>query len=502
MITTINEFRQFNESNNWTDEQRAEKLEQIIELGREMISNYRLSEESAEFKSEKNAEVAELLQRLNKTSVIAEGVLIEVYKPFTQKRLSNKAYFDFVNNSVGVINQDFIVLSDAVRTLSTKLTGASSHIRMTHNTRDIETGTMKTTESLSGAWESIKSWFDGFKNRIMGMLPNMESELDEIKKQSAQFSVVTESVGNNASNYVLEDIVDGFLQPYITEMTDYRLDHDGNTVMLYIPIDDVKFDIKDQHSPEWNILNLAFQEFCNEHGLYDFEVTTTDGYTDLVFSADTDTIDVRNPRYESKVNEIMSDDQRARRNATSKASHAKRRQQNKAIADVLTKAKEAIGYAEDEEYFLDLAVTKEKALMAMLAEFSAKSIVIDDKILTLVNIAAKETLDMKEYIDKITNAEEVGNAVAKMSQALMEMHKSVINVSGSTRHISDTSDSPDGTFNAHFDHETKTVVTPTTEGAANESAGSFIAKIWDSIKMFFKSFKRASKEADNALAAI
>ncbi len=578
MITNINDFRKINESIE-DDSQRAEKLAQLVELGKQMLENYKKAEEFAALKAEKNAEVQELLERMNKTSIIAESTLIEVYKPFQTKRLSSKEYFDFVNTSVGVINDDFKTLSESIKALSTKLTGGTSYIRTTKNTRDLPEGTLKTTESLSDIWSSIKSWFTSFKESIINMLPGMESKLQAIKVQANNFNPTTESVTNvtesisDDKKYILEDTIEGFLKPYIDEIADYSLDSDGTTVLLYVPAADVKFDISDQHAPEWNILNIAFQEFCKANDLYDFEVTTTDGYTNLVLSADTDIIDMRQYPRESMTNESaphVSDEEKsmarkwwgdtlsindqkalltkhapfylgdtfranlydkdnatiydmwvaegkpdyvltnealtpqqiAARNAYSKEYKRTRREQAKNIATVLQKAKDAIEMEKKESYFNDLANTNEQMIKQLLAELNAKSVAIGDKILTLVNVAEREAFDMKVYEEKMTSAELVGDAVAKMAKALIEIHKTSSHTAGSVRHIHNTSDLPEGTFNAHFDHETKTVVPPTSEGKTNEGLSSWLMDSWKTIKGFFTSFRTASKEVDAALASI
>lgn len=580
MITSINEYRKYNESLS-SDNQRAAKLATLVELGRQMVKNYKLAEEQATLKAEKNAEVAELLARMNKTSVIAEGVLIEVYKPYETTRLSSKAYFDFVNNSVGVISEDFKTLSETIKSISTKLSGGSKYIRTTKNTRDVPTGTIKTTESLSSIWDSIKEWFVSVKNTILGMLPGMEAKLADIKNDAVRFQDDSEMVnipngpsnkkmafaktesnkaqmwefyyrdangvetvvdtkimrnpeeskyykalqekmldkddttcmvgyrnygiseGAAKNNYVLEDAIEGFLKPYIKDGADYTLDDDDNTVMLYIPASDMLFDIRDLHAPEWNILRLAFQEFCKQNDLYDFDVTTTDGDTEFVLSADVDIVDTRGGfTNEATVNEDLTPDQVAARNAYSKEYKRNRREQDRAIADVLTKAKEAIEISKTEAYYNELAATNEKMIMQLLEELNAKSVAIDDKILTLIKTEEKEAFDMKVYEEKITNAEAVGDAVAKMAKALMEIHKTTSTVSGSVRHIGDTSDSPEGTFNAHFDHETKTVIPPTSESVTNEGLSSWIMDSWKTIKGFFTSFRNASKSVDTSLAAI
>jgi len=144
--------------------------------------------------------------------------------------------------------------------------------------------------------QSVKTWMGvnslGYLERqaiLQRIGLNKQQELVEQK------SVSIEETHNN-ENYVLEDIIFDFLAPYIKPAADYTLDSDNETVMLYIPATDVLFDITNIESPEFKILLDKFKEFCNANNLYDCDVTTTSNNTDLVFSADTDIIDVRNPR--------------------------------------------------------------------------------------------------------------------------------------------------------------------------------------------------------------
>ena len=128
-------------------------------------------------------------------------------------------------------------------------------------------------------------------------------------------------------------------------------------------------------------------------------------------------------------------------------SHARRREQNKNVENVLVKAKEAIELAQKQSYFEELAKVQEEQVIALLKEFNSKSIAIDDVILNLIRTESKPVLDTAEYEKNMTNAEQVGDAVALMSKALIEIHKNTVNVSGSVRQYKDDSNSPDGTFN-------------------------------------------------------
>jgi hypothetical protein len=150
----------------------------------------------------------------------------------------------------------------------------------------------------------------------------------------------------------------------------------------------------------------------------------------------------------------------------------------------------------------ELAKMKQEQIIALLKEFDAKSIAIDDKIVRLISIEGKEKLDQAMYVDYITNAEKVNEGIAEMAMNLMSIHTKVIEVSGSVRHYADDTNLPEGTLDASFDWERKTVRPPASETPSEEvkeGVMSFFKNIWNSIKSFFGAFKVASAEVDVAL---
>lgn len=165
------------------------------------------------------------------------------------------------------------------------------------------------------------------------------------------------------------------------------------------------------------------------------------------------------------------------------------------VTEILKKAKETLEHAKEQAFYEELAQIKQEQIIELLKEFSAKSIAIDNKIITLVSMAAKPKLDQTMYADWITNAEKVDANIAEMASNLMAIHTKVIEVSGSVRHYANNNQRlPDGTFNAAFDWENKRVKSPVAE-----SLGNSFVKIWKLIKSFFGSFKRASVKVDVAL---
>lgn len=407
MITKISDFK-INESLS-SDRAREAKLQILIDTARQMIENYKKAEEFEQLKNEKNIEVKEVLERLNKTSVIAEGVLIEVIKPFQQKRFSSKAYFDFVETSVGTISEDFRLLSNEIKATSIKMSAEKEYIRTNKNTRNKETGTM--SEGIGDFYNNIKNWVQAFVSKLSVLLNKTERDLGIIMAKAEKFSSMVESAK--------DDVI--FLKTQL------------------------------QKAYEAGGENMEYDEMYGYNQTVSFEDWFKKEY---------------NPTF--NVNEDLSpeEERRLRRNRASRDSHARRREQNKNVETVLVKAKEAIELAQKQSYFEELAKVQEEQVIALLKEFNSKSIAIDDVILNLIRTESKPVLDTAEYEKNMTNAELVGDAVALMSKGLIEIHKNTVNISGSVRQYKDDSESPEGTFNARFDWENKTVKIP--ENAQND----------------------------------
>lgn len=351
----LTKFHIFNESLS-TDRIRAAKLANLVDAGKQMIENYKMAEEVALKKAQANAELAELLAELGKTSVVVEGVLVEVCKPYESNRLATKEYFEFVHNAVSEIDESFRALSNTIEEASTKMSKDKAYISKLKNTKKLPEGTLKQNEGIA-------SWITNLLNRVKRFLiPSILDNMSKLSSESKRFMVVTESKE--------EDL----------------------------------------------------------------------------------------------------------------------------IVKILAKAKEAIDYGMEEAYYVELAKSKEPMIMQLLDDFQAKSVAIGDTILNMVRTPGKEVFDMKAYEEKITNAEQVGEATAAMAKNLMDLYRKSIPVSGSIRHIKDDTGSPDGTFNVRFNHKTLK-----TELPKNESVSNAIASL---IRGIFALFKSNSKKVDKALAKI
>lgn len=174
---------------------------------------------------------------------------------------------------------------------------------------------------------------------------------------------------------------------------------------------------------------------------------------------------------------------------------------NSLVVEALKKASLLIDDAENEKYFLELAKIKEQQVIAMLNEFKAKKLAIDDKVLSLIKIESKPSLDKATYMNNMSNAEIVTESVADMAQNLFSLYTKSFQTSGSVRQYKDDSGLPEGTLGASFDWIIKQVVAPTTTSNENKIV-DFVKNAIRKLKQYVSGFKIASKRADMALSEI
>lgn len=157
--------------------------------------------------------------------------------------------------------------------------------KMDEITKDYQ---ISTPESITPVLSEIKQNFKDLYDGLTGWVSSGHDVTRYGNYNSIQARLFESA---SSGNYILEDVVTDFLEPYIKPDAEYNLDNDDNKVMIYIDADDVLFDIFDQHAPEWNIIKLGFDNFCKANNLYNGDATTTDD--SLVLSAEVDIIDVR-----------------------------------------------------------------------------------------------------------------------------------------------------------------------------------------------------------------
>ena len=379
MITSINNFNKKLKESLSSDRSNKVKLDMLIQTCREMIDAYNKADEFEALKKDKQENVKTILDSIQAISVIASGVLIEVIRPYEQKRLETKEYINFVETSIDTITKEYKEMHDKCVLLATKTSEDSTQLRKTKNTKNIATGTLTYNEGLG---DIIINTFNKIKLSLAYIVSKFKKDLSAIKSKALQFQALTE---NN-------------------------------------------------------------------------------------------------------INENIDDNK---------------------IVELLSKAKEAIANAEKQAYYTELAKSKEELVKNLLKEFKAKSIAIDDKIVSLISIKGGTSMLSAVYQENITNAEIVGESVAEMANDLLSLHTKTTSVSGSVRQYQDDTNSPDGTLNASFDYVLKKVMLSQnnpnhnrSESIINEGLLDILKGAWNSIKSFISNFRISSKKCDNALDSI
>lgn len=201
MITKINNF--ILEASLSQQREEKAKIALLVQTAKEMVELYNKSEEFENLKKIQNIEIETLLDQMEKTSIIASGVLIEVIKPYETMRMSNKEYTEFVESSINMINEDYKKMHDKAIELNTKLSNGSKYLRFFNNSKKLPTGTL-TSESMGNILSTIKEWYNIFKKSVLSLLNSFNSNLDMIKQKALSFQQLNtnESVSSNDLNDV------------------------------------------------------------------------------------------------------------------------------------------------------------------------------------------------------------------------------------------------------------------------------------------------------------
>lgn len=478
MITNINEWKKHLESlkkineNKDNDEVKKAKFDELISLSKEVLKDYRRLAEFKNLKKIENEKVKELLEMIDETSIIADKTLIEVFKPYKRKQLNTKAYFKFVEESVNVIADDFRELSDTIKEAATKSVDGKFGLRKTANTKFKKTGTMEFNENkIVDMFNKFIKWIVTNFNKLINKI---NRDLAKINKKADKFN---KSVGVNESL-----ITERAKMFYSADNDKYYLQDDNDK--YYIVTTNPKTPVKVSNS-----MPVDVEEITDKKTIMRFKKVVT-------ASNDIDAKDLFK-------NAGLTDEEIEARNKYSREYKKRKR----APLQALKHAKKAIAHAQQEDFYKDLIESKEARIIELLQDFDAKSVAIDGKIISLVKYKEKEKFNMSKYKEQILNANIVDEAVAKMAQALMDIHTEMIDVSGSTRHF-DASDADleDGSFNGKFDIDSKRVIDKNKEDEedeeTNEGILSDMKKMWKKLVSFIKSFKTASKDIDTALDAI
>ncbi len=195
MITSINEFKKYlskiNESLS-KDRSNEFKIKMLVQTCKEFIDASAKGKEFEELKRGKDAEIEAILDDMKATSIIANGVLIEVIKPFQQHRLDSKEYLDFVEKSTGMITEEYKKMHQKAIQLATKDSDDIAYLRQFPNKKNLPTGTLTN--------EGVKDFFLNIIRNIKNFLASFNIKLNKIKNEAMKFQSMNESV-----NYYCKD---------------------------------------------------------------------------------------------------------------------------------------------------------------------------------------------------------------------------------------------------------------------------------------------------------
>lgn len=461
MITNINEFRKVfghkltNEA--LSDDRKTKmKLDLLIQTAKEMIAAYDKAEAFKLAKAAKNEEIKKVLEDLGTHSIVCKGVLIEVVGTYDNHTTNLTEYTKFVEDSVDVLGKQYKEMHDKIMAANTEMSKGSEYLRFNKNPKNLADGTME------GIGDTIVSWFTSLKNWFTGFLPRANQEINAIKKGLAYQKglTVTESVNENTFKSKYKQMI---------------------------------FDNLSKQS--YNYLDLAKacgiqpSDTSENYGLYrNIQLLLTDNIISrvkngkvFVYSLAVPVATIEPAKKVDVTVDVPVD--------------------NVLITEALAKASALIEDAENEKYFLELAKIKEQQVIAMLNEFKSKKLAIDDKVLSLIKIEAKPTLDKAAFMDSMTNADIVTESVADMAQNLFSLYTKSYQTSGSVRQYKDETGLPEGTLGASFDWILKQVVAPVAPTKENKVM-DFVRNAITKLKRYVSSFRIASKRADMALSHI
>ena len=459
MITSLNDFKKILNESLSTDRKKDFKLKLLIQTAKEMIDAKMQFEIAQLAKKAKNVELQDLLKQMETHSIICNGVLLEFVSDFESSSVDFKGYEEFIQNSVDIIGEQYKEMHDKIKLISTKMSDGKEYIRMGKNTKNNPDGIV---EGFGDVVNTFKSWILRMKRSIMSFLNRSTEQINNIKDQ---YHMLKANAGVTESNISEAIAVSKYATMIINTLTKLN---------------------------ECSYLDLLQDNGIGKGSTYDASM-----YQNLTKLRNDGTVTYRkegrkfiyklaNAITPAVVNTIVD----VPVNDPTPVS-------NDALVEALDKAIEIINTTEEEKFYEELYRSKQQQVISLLKEFDAKKIAIDDKIAMLITEASKPTLSKAEYMDKMSNAAEVGDAVAEMAQNLFSMYTKVHSVSGSLRQYKDDSNSPSGTLGATFDYVFKTVRLPET----NESE-SFITRLANRIKRFFSNFRIASKKLDMALNQI
>lgn len=467
-----------------------------------------------------NDKVRSILEKMNTHSIICNGVLIEIYKNFESNRFNDKQFFETLESNVDNLGQDVLDIANKYKEIyeykkTIKFTKGNKNGTAKNAPRPdgdytinpvVKEGFNDIVKTVGSFFRNLFIWARSFFKRANQNLINIQNNLASIGINVS----ITEKLNESADNK-FEYLINMKKVKSLIETKDIYL-YIGNSKYRRFVIDKLSknndLKLKDLHlhstySGSSNTLTvlveLIFCGFVVRNKLSEKNIIynlTSDGYDLLIENKMTPTIQRPN------ISGVQASEETGNiiYNPAKPIEVQKPTYDTSYVSEALQISKEAIEINKNK---LSLQTEEEMLksdIVKLFEELNLLEIVVGDKIHKLYT-QERTYLNSSEFQKAITTVDNVGEEIADLMTDLVSQHVKEFEVTGSIRQFSDTSNSPDGTLGAHFDHETKRVVTERKyrRKRINEN---ILTKAWNWIKKSISKIINVRKNVESKLAKI
>lgn len=474
-----------------------------------------------------NTELQTVLEKMKAHSIIVDGILLEIYPEYESNRFSEKMFFDAVNESVDILGKDILETANKYKEIYTKTTDIKYLRGNANATKTRAARPHGDFTKNEGLFDGVRDFFTRILNWSKSFFIKADRNIEKVKNilagvgvfintepisvnedissvdHSQQLKVNTNPMfgyqGLKQMNELLQDrdlikyigrskykkhIFDALVSREYSTFKEVHINGDNGSgvtgtsaYLAELSTMGIAYRIK---------LGRSYKYFLSPFGV---DLCEENGMT-VSFSANPVTAqkaikqdpEINKPAYDPaapvKIESVTYD--------------------KIYLAEALSLAKNSI---ETNKKKLELE-TEEDMLkdeaVKLFEELNLLDIAINDKIYKLYS-QQRNYLQVTEFQKAITTIEEVGADMADTFTDLIASSVNYFDVSGSVRQYKDTSNSPDGTLGAHFNHTTLEVEPPVSESMINEN---ILKKALSWIKGAFRKTFRLRKRVEKKLATI
>lgn len=468
-----------------------------------------------------NAELQSVLEKMKAHSIIVDGILLEIYPEYESNRFSEKMFFDAVNESVDILGKDILETANKYKEIYTKITDIKYLKPGANATKTRAARPHGDFTKNEGLFDGVRDFFTRILNWSKSFFIKADRNIEKVKNILAGVGITinTQPITVNEDMSLVGSTPQiGSAHQQITSMNKLM---NSRNLIKYIGRSAYKKKIFDV---------LTTQEYATINEVH-ANGNTSKGLTNTVaFLAELTTMGFV---YRIKAGKVykyflspdgikLCEENGMSVSFTPNAVAAQKAikqdpEINKAAYDPSAPVKldkvtydmtylgEALKLAkisiDTNKKKLELE-TEEDMLkdetVKLFEELNLLDIAINDKIYKLYS-QQRSYLQVTEFQKAITTIEEVGADMADTFTDLIASSVNYFNVSGSVRQYKDTSNSPDGTLGAHFNHTTLEVEPPVSESIINEN---ILKKALSWIKGAFRKMFGLRKRVEKKLATI